>query len=630
LAIYRIALLAFFTIYGSSSQAVEGNVEELEVTATIVKNEFSRKRVDRHRLTRQQVLSIAPVTVVDLLRNVPGVSVTQQGGKGGLTFISLRGGEPNFTVVMVDGVKVNDIINSRGGGYDFVGLDPLLIKSIDVYFGGLSSVYGSEALGGVVSITTLSEQYETQKITLEAGSDDQHAAALHIATPLGESAIANISAAYRDGGNTVQGDSLERSQFNLKLNSLAGTDVDWKLNFFHAEGDSSSFPEDSGGDQLAVIRETEKREFEQNNLAGFIGWSLNDWWRVDVSASHSVHDEELDNPGIAAGPGGTPTAVPALTSDSEYRNSRFNVTNTLTLSEKTSLGVGAEWSKEKGQFDSVIDFGGPFPANFKIERSIRAGFVELNHQLSDVLSVTGGMRRDDADGIEKTTYRFASRYYLVATETDFLLHYGEGFKLPSFFALGHPLVGNTALQPEFSKNASFSVEQMLLEDRLKLVATYFYNRFTNLVDFDPMLFINVNRSKVVARGQELKLTYLPNQQLQTSLYVTYSDYSADAGVTLRRRPDWTGGVALLWQSEENYYLDVRANYVDSFFDSSRLQVEPVKMAGYIKVDSTLGWQLSDEIGLKFIVNNVFNSGYEETVGFSNSGREFRLQLSVTL
>jgi len=622
-----MTLLALLAIYGSNSQAVEESVGELEVTGTIVKNEFALKHVDRHRLSREQVLAIAPVTVVDLLRNVPGVGVTQQGGKGGLTFISLRGGEPNFTVVMIDGVKVNDIINSRGGGYDFVGLDPLLIKSVDVYFGGLSSVYGSEALGGVVSITTLSEQYETQAVTLEAGSDGQSAGAFHIAAPLGQSAVANVSAAYRDGGNAVQGDSLERSQFNLKLNSLAGTDVDWKLNFFHAEGDSSSFPEDSGGDQLAVIRETEKREFEQNNLGGSMGWSLNDWWRVDVSASHSVHDEELDNPGIAAGLGGG--AVPALTSDTEYRNSRFNVINTLTLSEKTNLGVGAEWSKEKGQFDSVIDFGGPVPANFDIERSIRAGFVELNHQLSDALGITGGMRRDDADGIEETTYRFASRYHLAATETDFLLHYGEGFKLPSFFALGHPLVGNTVLQPEFSKNASFGVEQMLFEDQLKLMATYFYNRFTNLVDFDPMLFTNVNRSKVVARGQELKLTYMPNQQLQTSLYVTYTDFSADAGVTLRRRPDWTGGVALLWQSEENYYLDVQANYVDSFFDSS-VRTGFIKMAGYTKVDSTLGWQLSDEIGLKFIVNNVFNSGYEETVGFSNPGREFRLQLNLIL
>lgn len=621
-----MAFLAFLATYGSNLQAGEYKVEELEVTGTVIKNELALKHVDRHSLSREEVLAVAPATVVDLLRNVPGVGVTQQGGKGGLTFISLRGGEPNFTVVMIDGVKVNDIINSRGGGYDFVGLDPLLIKSIDVYFGGLSSVYGSEALGGVVSITTLSEQYGNQMLALETGSDGQSAGAFHIAKPVGEGMVVNVSGAYRDGGHAVQGDSLTRRQLNFQLNSKAGVDIGWKFNFFHAEGNSSSFPEDSGGDQLAVIRETEKREFEQNNLGVSIDRTLNDWWRVNVSASHSVHDEELDNPGIAAG---VLTAVPAVTSDSKYRNSRFNMTNTLTLSEKTSLGAGAEWNKEKGEFDSFIDFGGPLPANFKIERSNRAGFVELNHQFSDALSVTGGVRRDDAAGIEETTHRFALRYHLEKTGTDVLLNYGEGFKLPSFFALGHPLVGNADLQPEFSKNASIGIEQMLLADQLKLAATYFYNRYTDLVDFDPMLFTNVNRSKVVARGQELKLIYLPNQQVQSSLYVTYTNYFEDAGVTLRRRPDWTGGISLLWKPKDSHYLDVRANYVDSFFDSS-VRTGFIKMAFYTKVDSTLGWQLSDDLGLKFIVNNVFNSGYEETVGLSNPGREFRIQLSVAL
>lgn len=623
---YRVVLLAFLVMYGCSVKALESDVKEIVITGTLVKSDLSFQNVDRHSLSRQDILTLSPVTVVDVLRNVPGVSVTQQGGKGGLTFVSLRGGEPNFTVVMIDGVKVNDIINSRGGGYDFVGLDPLLIQSIDVYFGGLSSVYGSEALGGVVSITTLSEQHETQAVTLEVGSDEQRAGAFHIAAPLGESAVANVSGAYRDGGDAVQGDSLERRQLNFKLNSISGADVDWKLNFFHAEGDSSSFPEDSGGDQLAVIRLTEKREFEQNNLAGSVSWPMNDVWRIAVTATHSEHDEKLDNPGIAAG---VLTAVPAVISDTEYQHNSFNVTNTLALSEKTILGVGAEWSREKGQFDSVIDFGGPVPANFDIDRDINAAFVELNHQLSKALSMTAGMRRDDADGINENTYRFASRYHLASSETNFVLQYGEGFKLPSFFALGHPLVGNSALEPEFSKNASFGIEQMLLEDQLKLVATYFYNRFTNLVDFDPVLFTNVNRSKVVARGQEFKLTYSPTQPIQTSVYVTYTDYSADAGVTLRRRPDWTGGVSMLWQPDQPYFVSLQANYVDGFIDSS-VRTGFTEMDSYTKIDSTVGWQFSEDIGLKFIVNNLLNSGYEETVGFSNPGREFRLQLNFVL
>jgi len=621
-----ITLLAFFAVYGNSVKAFEREMAVIEVTATIIKDDVSSRNVPKHSISRQDILTMSPVTVVDLLRNVPGVSVTQQGGKGGLTFVSMRGGEPNFTVVMIDGVKVNDIINSRGGGYDFVGLDPLLIQRIDVYFGGLSPVYGSEALGGVISITTLNEQEEVQTVSLEAGSNDQHAAAFHVATPLGRTAIANVSGAYRDGGDAVEGDSLERNQLIFKLNSMPESSVDWKLSFFHGAGDSSSFPEDSGGDQLAVIRETEQRDFEQNNFGGSASWPVTDKWRVAVSATYAKHDEELNNPGIAAG---VIAAVPPVSSDSEYTHSGVNVTNTLALAEKTTLGIGAEWTREDGAFDSIIDFGFPVVANFEIDRDIYAGFAEINHQFSEDLSVTGGVRYDDADGIDETTYRFASRYHLPATQTDFVVQYGEGFKLPSFFALGHPLVGNPALEPEFSKNASFGIEQMLVEDQLKLAATYFYNRFTNLVDFDPMLFTNVNRSKVVAKGGELQLTYQPGDEIQSSVYVTYTDYQADAGVTLRRRPDWTGGISLLWQPNEPYFVSLQANYVDSFFDSS-VPTGLIEMDAYTKMDATVGWQVSEDVNFKFIANNLLNSGFEETVGFSNPGREFRVQLNVIL
>jgi iron complex outermembrane receptor protein/vitamin B12 transporter len=239
------------------------------------------------------------------------------------------------------------------------------------------------------------------------------------------------------------------------------------------------------------------------------------------------------------------------------------------------------------------------------------------------------VRYDDADGIEETTFRFASKYSPSSMDTNFFFQYGEGFKLPSFFALGHPLVGNSALMPEFSKNASLRVEKNFFENRLGLAATYFYNQFSNLVDFDPILFTNVNRSKVVAKGGELELIYSPDNIVRTSVYVTYTDYWVDTGETLRRRPDLTGGISVLWEPNKTYSLGFHANYVSSFYDSS-IPTGLIEMDGYTKVDVTIGWQVTSEVNLKFITNNIFNNGFEETVGFSNPGREFRLILKVSL
>ena len=611
------------TLNCGTTLGIENDIEVLEDDAIVISDEEPIRNVQRHTLSRQVIESIAPVSTVDLLRNVPGVSVTQQGGNGGLTFVSIRGGEPNFTVVLIDGVKVNDIINSRGGGYDFVGLDPQLIERIDVYYGGLSPIFGSEALGGVISITTLSAREEKKSLSIEVGSDEQYAGAFHLASLLGNNAIANISGAYRDGGVAVEGDSLERKQIIYKLNSLPGAEVDWQLSFFHGDGDSSSFPEDSGGDQLAVIREVEQREFDQNNLAGTLSWHITDNWQVALKADYAKHDEQLNNPGIATG---VLASVPPIISDSQFTHSGLNLTNILELSDNTKVDIGTEWKRETGRFDSVIDFGFPVSANFKIDRNIYAVFAEINHQISETLSATGGVRYDDADGIEETTFRLATKYSPSSTDTNFFFQYGEGFKLPSFFALGHPLVGNSELKPEFSKNTSVRVEKTFYANRLGLAATYFYNQFSNLVDFDPALFTNVNRSKVVAKGGELELIYSPDNKVRTSVYVTYTDYWVDTAETLRRRPDLTGGVSVLWEPDKTYFVSLQANYVSSFYDSS-IPTGLIEMDGYTKVDVIIGWQVNSDVNLKFITNNILNSGYEETVGFSNPGREFRLILN---
>ena len=130
--------LAIFVLVGLASSQIpaqtpteDDSIPELIVTGTIVSEEAILNSVPRTSLDLEDITALQPITVSDLLRTIPGVDVTQQGGEGGLTLVSMRGGDPNFTVVMLDGVKVDDPTNSRGGGFDFSGLDPLMIERID-------------------------------------------------------------------------------------------------------------------------------------------------------------------------------------------------------------------------------------------------------------------------------------------------------------------------------------------------------------------------------------------------------------------------------------------------------------------------------------------------------------------
>src|SRR6056297_3318509 len=112
-------------------------------------------------------------TLAGVLKTVPGLLVEEQGGPGGLTAVSVRGGEANFTLVLLDGVPINDPTNTRGGGFDFADLNPALVQRIEVVRGAQSAIYGSDALAGVINIITQRPREEaSQSLYVEGGSDD--------------------------------------------------------------------------------------------------------------------------------------------------------------------------------------------------------------------------------------------------------------------------------------------------------------------------------------------------------------------------------------------------------------------------------------------------------------------------
>ena len=241
-ALRNTALLVVICLAGNQvlAQSVVGTepVPELIVTGTIISDEDVFDNVPRTSLTAEDIAALHAATVLDLLRSIPGVDVTQQGGEGGLTYVSMRGGDPNFTVVMIDGVKVADPTNTRGGGFDFSGLDPLMVERVDVYFGSYSAVYGSDALGGAINITTRrAGDAFSGTGTLEVGTGQSRAAALSVSGRLTDSLGASVSLVAREGSDAVEGDSLERQQLALTFGSVgaAETGPSWDVNLFVSE-----------------------------------------------------------------------------------------------------------------------------------------------------------------------------------------------------------------------------------------------------------------------------------------------------------------------------------------------------------------------------------------------------------
>lgn len=602
----------------------DDTIDELRVTGTHIPDTTELGRVPKFTIAAEEIAALAPNSFADILRGVPGLDIMQQGGLGGLTFLSVRGGDPNFVTILIDGVKVNDPTNSRGGAFDLGTLDPAIIEKVDVFYGSYSPVYGSDALAGVVSITTKSgEEGYSGSASIKAGSGSMFGGNAHVALPIGDAASLSLAGSYQDNDDSTFGDAFDRKEFMASLRSKNNEHYGWSLGMFYADGASASLPEDSGGDRLALIATPETRDFKQVNASGNTFYKFTPDWRLSLNAAWSRRNEIIDNPGIAPG---VLSPVPAIASDSEYERFDLSLANSIEVADIATIAIGGAFASEDGGMDSFIDFGFPVPANYTLSRKTYSLFAEAGIDPVDNLHITTGIRYDEADQVKATTGRFIARYYLSAGSV-ISAQFSQGFKLPSFFALGHPFVGNTDLRAERSENYDLSIEQKVLDDKVSVTASIYKNTFKDLVDFDPILFTNVNRSKVEAKGVELFVAVKASHQLSLSGSISHNKMDTfEPDVSLRRRPEWKGSLQVNYRPIKSVTVMARMTMNGDYFDSS-IPTGVITMDGYTRADLSLSWDIMKGTTIRLNANNVFDNKYEEAVGFANMGRSITASLS---
>lgn len=148
-------------------------------------------------------------------------------------------------------------------------------------------------------------------------------------------------------------------------------------------------------------------------------------------------------------------------------------------------------------------------------------------------------------------------YTIAATNTTLRVHWSEGFKVPSFFSLSDPVVGNPELTSEESWSFDAGMTQTLWEQRLTVRATYFYHTFNDLIDFDTATFRLVNRDEVTATGVEFSLEARPVPSIDLTAHMTYVETDIKGGsAELRNRPEWRGGFSVFWRPLSTLNINV--------------------------------------------------------------------------
>ncbi|MHB9879211.1 TonB-dependent receptor plug domain-containing protein [Pacificimonas sp. ICDLI1SI03] len=559
-------------------------------------------------LERGYLAAINTPSLTDTLSRASGVRAFRKGGLGGSTYLALRGGEPNFTAVLLEGALVTDPTNTQGGGFDLSQLSPHLVEQVAIVPGALSAVQGAEALSGVVDIR-LRSPGETLAGDLSADFDTDGGSDLAgtLSVPIGDGGIL-LGANRYDRFSEKQQSGLERTQFIGRATASAGP-VALGATALRSDHDRSAFPEDSGGVLLAANREREQRE-GSFTLMAVDAVATKGALRPELRASWSRTDAQIDTPAIFAG---VFDAVPALTSDTRFDRYQADAAIRWDAGQILSVAAGAGFVRETGDSEGMVDFGMMVPTAFDISRERVGVFAEATTVPVERLALTGSVRMDDPEDLSaEWTFRTAAEWQLALAGPSVFASYAEGYRLPSLFALAYPLLANPDLRPERSRTWEAGISQMV-GTRSRVTLTYFDTRYTDLIDFDPAQFTNVNRAGVDTRGTEAKADiYLGPWSIRGT--VSWLDVDVPPGTpSLRSRPEWQGSlyVSRAWQNGVNLALSLLG--ASDSVDSS-IPTGVTELGGFVTVDAAAEVPVTDSLFVRAQLRNLFDETYQESAG----------------
>ncbi len=617
-----LSVLSVILATGLGAEGEDESLETMVVSASRLESSAGELTPSIEVISRDQIEGRNPTSVTELLRQVAGGNIIQQGGRGGVTSILLRGGEPNFTVVLIDGVKVNDPTNTRGGSYDFGNLEIGGIERIEVVRGPMSALYGSDAMAGVVNIVTR-DDVTGAEIGIEVGSNGYASANASAGGALGNFS-AGIKLNFLNDEGEVEGADYEGWGMTGRVTAgqSGATEVGLAFRYHHSE--STAFPEDSGGPRLAVFREIDRRKAEEAHIRVSLDHAIASGWKFSVAGSVYQRNKTTGSPGIAPG---VFNGVPPNSTDTEF--SRRQIVSSIRSDGNTGLSLlaGVEWQEEIGESRGVLLIGFPLSSDFNLERDTVSAFSEIRIKRGPIL-LQGVVRWDDPNGIGgKATGRIGALYRFSDGLTEIRANWGQGFKAPSFFALAHPLVGNPDLLSETASSVDFNLKRRIGDSKGELGMSVFRNKYEDLVDFDAELFRSVNRSKVVTQGAEFAIDLPLNDYLNLRGHLTYLETEVtDSDAQLRGRPEWRGGAVIDWEIHPRWRLATSILVLDRFYESS-IPTGGMFLGGYVRIDTALNFEIRDNFRVRFAVDNLLDQEYEEAVGFPASGIRGRIGVS---
>jgi vitamin B12 transporter len=587
-----------------------------------------------------------PVTAPEVLRDLPGVSLQEDGTMGESATLTLRGAEPTQTLVMMDGVRLNSPFR---GGFDLGNFMMDQIDQIEIVRGAQSALYGSDAMGGVVNLITRRPTLpQESSLTIEGGNLQTFRESLNVGGKRSRGdyslTVSRIDTGGqfdhdRFGATTMTGeigleptghDRLEMiPRFQQDHKELA---IDSVPGFVSSGCSAAPDPADCEEFSSDKNRKQDRRFF--SDILRYRRTIL-PGWGFSVTGSVVQNQFEEDNP---AEPG---AAIPwSFFENTDSTETTLNLQQDLRWRKGQIFTLGAEYTADRVNSNIAIPLAGPFPS---IDRTRSNAALYLQQLFSADLRFTlqVGVRFDRNSQFGNTANpKFSSAYEFESTGTRVRASWGTGFHAPTIQDLYFPLFGNPDLKPEKSRNWEVGAQQGVLDRKVVLDVAYYRIDFNELIQQSPTGVDNIGEARNRGVESAIEAHLIPALTVKANYTYLYGEDRV-SGDELPFRPRNQGTIGLLYTPTVNLVANLDVNMVSSQALSADIVLRDGSLVhgrspGYTRVDLTTTYHLfGSSLGVRetrFFVKlkNIFDREYQEIPGFPAPGINFLAGVTAVL
>lgn len=562
-------------------------------------------------ISSEEIDDVQGADITRVLERAPSVTFSRNGGAGGFTGVRVRGAEAEQLLVLIDRVRVADVA-SPGGGYDFGNLLPGNIDRIELLRGSNSTIWGSQAIAGVLAVESADGDYT--RMSAEAGERES----LYVSGSAGIDTRAVGAGLYagfaRSDGFSAAASGSEADGFrqfstggNVELRLTDALSAIGSVRYAEGELDIDGFPAPAFA--LADTPETQ----ETRQISGRVGLVF-DSSDLRLTGTYQLADTERDN--FADRQATIPSFTSNGTSERAELRGRYRVSDGATL----HFGGDSEWRRYEAQADERSD-------------DTRAAYAQLDLGFG-ALDLAAGVRVDDHSTFGSETSFGGDASFDLGSQIRVRGSYGEGFKTPTLFQLFSDF-GNRSLQPERSRSFDAGVTWGYSTSGLFLAATAFRRDTEDQIDFvgcfeslNPICtdrpfgtYDNIGEAR--AQGGEVEVSLQPLDGLSLSGVYGYVETenrtvgAANEGNVLARRPEHAATLVTDYRLPFGLQFGADLRIVSSSFDDAG---NFTALDGYEIVTVRASVPLYDGVDLFGRVENVFDTDYQTAAGYGSAGR----------